>query len=217
MAITFVAKGAYQKSSGELSIPPPAGVALGDFLLLLVMVDGADITDTPVGWTPVSDTVYLNIYGRVFWKYGVVGEGNVTIPAYGVQRAMMIAFRGVSLISAFTNNTAQNTTFSAANPTAILDECMLVNCVLFKDDGSADTSNYSSWTNASLVSITEGHDQGDDTGLVGGGIAFAYGIKSTIGAIDATTATTDSAQNTSLNINILLAPIQPSGFFQFIL
>lgn len=226
MAVQFVAIGAYTNSAGSLSVAPPVGVTAGN--LLVLMVSAQDTINDINGWTPISDVVSRgSVKGRAFYKFASSSEGNVTVDDYGSsQRAIMSEWSGVDTtnpINAYTTNltdSGSTTLFDAANPTSTIDGCMLVNFPAFYDGDNADTSNYTNWANTSLVSITEGYDRSDTAGS-GGGIAFAYGIKTSAGAINNTTATRDNAAGAvSSNTNFLLTPIQTavvnSNFFIFL-
>lgn len=225
MAITYVGKGAFASSTGSISVTAPTGIANGDILLLAVftgVIEGS--LGTPSGWTQVTNAfIQIDDYNySVFYKVSNGTQANVSVSVTDSGGnglvGLMTAWRGVDTttpINAFTTNTDTGTTFVAVNPTSTLANCMLINLIGFGDYGASDTDNYTSWVNTSLVSITEGHDQLDarDNGL-----AFAYGIKTTAGAINNTTATADATGNGTRTINVLLAPSPESmgNFFQFI-
>ena len=215
MAITYVGKGTFRYSTSSLSVSPPASTEQYDLLLLIITSSG-NITAIS-GWTAISDQIkFTGSYNtRTFYKFAGASEGNATVPDYGAQFAIMCGFRGVNTdnpINAYTTNTDSNTSYSAANPTSTASGCMLVNCLGVS--GSTGTTNIGSWANTSLVSITEGHDES----VSNAGVAFAYGIKTSAGAINDTTATVNGTLDSNGSTNVLLAPTQSANtgkFFAF--
>jgi hypothetical protein len=114
----------------------------------------------------------------------------------------MTAWRDVNPITPFdvtpTTVIATGATMSFPTITTVTDGAMIINGMSPNQD-VATTAQLSAWTNASLASITEGHDQTQTNGG-GGGVGFAYGIKTSAGAVSATTVTvvaTENAQNHS--------------------
>jgi hypothetical protein len=123
----------------------------------------------------------------------------------------MFAFRGVNSsapVNASAKNNDSGTTFSATGLTTNVDNCMIVVAVGFNDYGSEppDTSNFSSWANANLESISEGFDSLQSNSSYNSGIACAFGVKATAGATGATTATADDSTNYSAAITFALTP-----------
>lgn len=227
MAVTYVGKGTFQTGRDALTVPIPTGISVGDLLLLIIQRTAYTETPTDIsGWTTVDVGEEIQVTSvQVVYKFAVEGEGSATIPYIANStRAIMSAWRGVdeaTPINAWLKTTLSlsgSTSYSRPNPSSTVDGCMLVNCIGFWDQDSDDTSNFTSWANTSLVSITEGHDESTATGS-GGGLAFAYGIKTTAGAINDTTATVDYAVSYHSVINLLLSPVQPkksSTFFMFL-
>lgn len=222
MAITYIGKGTHTSSTLGISIPPPSSIQAGDVLITIVENETSTAAiDTPSGWNAVADKINGSYSGtRCFWRVATSSEGNAEIADTGsTTRGIMTAWRGVdniNPINAVTTNVSTGSTYSVANPTSTVAECMLINCIGFEETLVLDTDSYSAWANTSLVSITEGHDYYDVAGGVGGGIAFAYGIKTTAGAINNTTATRDTTTAGSANVNLLLQPaIGSSKFFLF--
>lgn len=220
MAITYVGKGTHVLSTGALVIPPPSGTQAGDLLLLIIQSPPSTI-DTPSGWTAAANVVTISgqTSGRVFYKIAGASEGSVTTPDYGAgQRGIMCGWRGVdpiNPINAVRTSTTAYTALTVLNPTSTVDEGMLVNCLSFYENYQSGAI-LSGWTNTSLVSITEGHDQMDALNI--GGIAFGYGIKSTAGAINNTTISAPNRWNLQVvATSVVLAPKKPdkTTFFMF--
>jgi hypothetical protein len=200
MAITYRGKSSSMASgTGSISVGVPANTAQDDILILLLQ-GYTGVPALPDGWTNINTSSSTNTHLRVCYKVAGASESSVTVADSGDStRGLMLSFYGADTSSPIGNSAASTdsgTTFAATGITSTTDGSMIVTAVGFRDADAADTSNYSSWANASLASITEGHDQGDATGT-GGGIAFAYGIDTTAGTVNGTTATADSSANYS--------------------
>jgi hypothetical protein len=209
MAISYINKGTYTSGTGAISVPVPAAVSPGNLLILLLEGYGA-IPELPTNWINIDTQTTTNCYFRVCYKIAGASESSVSIGDSGNStRGIMLAFSGVDMITPIhTSNkgVSNGTSYTSQNRlTTTVDNCMIIDCIGFRDGDSNDTSNYSSWTNASLTSVTEGHDQSDSTGT-GGGLAFTYGINSSAGVLNTFTATTDSFSNYSASITLALMP-----------
>ena len=209
MAITHIAKTATMGSgTGAISVGVPSGYAEGDLLLLILQGYDA-IPDEPVDWTTIDTQTNTKTNLRVCYKISTSSESTVTVADSGDStRGLMVCFRGVDTttpIHAYTKNAISGDYFEATNPTTTVAGCMIVNCVGFYDADANDTSNYTTWYSQDLVSITEGHDQATSAGS-GGGIAYAYGTKSTAGTVRASYTSTDNAANSSAAVSIALTP-----------
>lgn len=209
---SYVGVSAVAYGTGAISVNVASNYQSGDLLLLLMCgYDGEP--STPEGWTSIdtqnsSGHLYLN----VCYKFAGASESAVSVADTGAATSgVMLAFSGVdsgSPVNTNTKNTDTGTTFSATGVTTTVTNCMIVVCVAFSDAGTSnDTSNYSSWANANLSSITERVDSYSYTSTnVWAGLACAYGVKVSAGATGATTATTDAASNSSSIITIALTP-----------
>lgn len=213
MAISWISTGTYTTSTSSISVPMPSGYQAGDFILLLI--DGRNAYPAlPSGWTDIG-TVYNNdssasAYFRACYKIAAASESNVTVADSGYQTSgITLLFRGVdttSPIDVSGTSTSSGTAFSATGITTTVDNAMVVVAVGFNETtSSTDTTNYTSWANANLVSITEASDN-IVTNIYGTGIASAYGIKTTAGATGTTTATADTSGNRSGTITFSLKP-----------
>lgn len=147
----------------------------------------------------------------VYYKIATSSESSVTVintnGGMG-QRGTMLCFRGVDNdfpINKTSTSESTGTSCTITELSTLANNCMIVNICGFYDGDLSDTSNYSSWANASLAGITEAFDATDTAGN-GGGITAAYGVKAAAGAVSNTTVTTDSSSNVSSNCMIALAP-----------
>lgn len=209
--VTYVGKSAIATSLTDLTVSVPAGYAEGD--LLLLVVDGFDTQPTtPSGWTNIAQqSSTWRAYLNVSYKIAGASESPAVVPditdgLHGV----MLAFRNPDTsgpINAYSQGASSGTSYTAQNGlTTTVDNCMVVTCVGFYDADEVDTDNYYDvWVNASLDFITEEVDAEDGTAS-GGGVAVAYGIKSTAGAVSPTTATADTSANYSASVMVAIAP-----------
>lgn len=211
MAITYIGRSAVAATTTTTNVSVPTGYAEDDLLVMLIECEH-NPPSVPSGWTLIRSTDTSTQSLTVCYKYATSSESAVSITAESTPsvRGVMLCFRGVVATSPV-NVTGENgdtgITFSATGVTTTVANCMVVVAVGFRDSGGKpDTTNYSSWANANLVSITEGLDALDNVGDYCGGIAFVYGIKATAGATGNTTATTDSSGNASNIITFALAP-----------
>lgn len=212
MAVSYISKGSYVANTVAFSITPPSGIVSGD-LLLLVIESVNNMPADPAGWTFLQAGGHssYNANMRVYYKFTTGTESNLTItPISGSgARAIMTAWRGVNPNNPFdgiSGSEASGSTASFTNPTTAFAADMLVNLVGFYQGTTNDTSNFSSWANTSLASISEGHDQHDS---VSGGITFAFGLKNTSGSTANTTAATDSGSTQAYCISVALRQIIP--------
>lgn len=93
-----------------------------------------------------------------------------------------------------------STSASAPGITTTIDNALVV-AAISRDNDSASAA-FSSWTNASLASITERGDTGSTQGN-GGGIGVATGVKTSAGSVSTTTATVTSSINASLTFALI--------------
>lgn len=198
MAVVFEGKGSYTSGSSSASCSMPASVAEGDLLILIAEAGGA-IPSIPSGWTNIGSgqTGGPSEYARTRVCYKIAGASESAVSVSGGNegvRGIVLRFTGHDPTTpiAYTNGGADAGNLSANTFTTTVANVMVVCALGFYDADSADTSNWGSWACASLESITEGHDQSDASGY-GGGVAFAYGIKASAGAVGSVTATADTS------------------------
>lgn len=204
MAIAYVNKGSFASGTGALTVGVPSGYTEGNFFLLMVESANQAIT-TPTNWTQVSNSPqYTGIAATagavrlaVFYKWVTSSESSVSVADSGNHTTAIISeWSGVNTVSPIDTTAGRvdstaTASISCPGVTTTTSNVMIVN-VIGLDKDEEDTDTITSWANASLASITEGHDQTVTSG-VGGGIAFAYGIKTSSGTVSATTGTGDSS------------------------
>jgi len=223
MAITFVAAGAKANgSSGDVTANMPAGYTTDDLLILHVGTVGSSGDSEPTisatGWTQFgspptrASTALGDSQAVLYWKIATSASETAPVASSGGYTDHVIlvvsAWRGTDLTNPIapessvpTNNTG-TTSHSFSNPSTPSDGCMVVNFITGGD--RTNTTNFSSWTNASLASITEAYDfataAGNDSI-----IACAYGINTTSSSVNNTTVTSDGNTDT-VCFSVALAP-----------
>lgn len=218
-AITYENKGSFASSTGSLTVGVPGGYQNGDVFLLFVESANQNIS-TPGGWTQVLNSPQSTgtaaaaggVRLAVFYKIVSGTQSSVSVADSGNHTTAIIAnFRGVDidnpihLTSGKVDSTATSSISTPSLTTTIENTMIVMTIGLDKDAADTDTITTTSWTNSNLSEIAEGHDQ-TISGGVGGGIAFATGIKATAGAVGNTTATADSS-TTHAYITIALKPL----------
>lgn len=198
MAVVFEGKGGYGSGTSSASCSMPASVAEGDLLILIAEAGGA-IPSIPSGWTNIGSgqTGGPSEYARTRVCYKIAGASESAVSVSGGNegvRGIVLRFTGHDPTTpiAYTNGGADSGNLSANTFTTTVANVMVVCALGFYDADADDTSNWGSWACASLESITEGHDQSDTAGY-GGGVAFAYGVKASAGAVGSVTATADAS------------------------
>ena len=212
--IAFVGAGAGQYSTASITVPWPAGHQAADIGLLLVKTDGtiASTLTTANGFAEVTGSPSINggtVRLTLYWCRAtsssmaspVVDGGGPGDHALG----SIIAFRNciyagypiedyIEGVDALAGNLVIDgaTTYSIESMIVGMCAAHLVNSPAF-----------SGWTNANLVSCTEGLDYGGD-----GCVAAGYGIKLTPGDSGDMTATGTEDRATA-NMSIALIPGYP--------
>lgn len=215
----FVSAGSAATGTGAITVNLPSSYSVGDLLLLFCESANQSIT-APSGWTEIGaqasqGTGTAGAAGGVrlatFYKFATSSESSVTIADSGDHTfGIMAAFSGVDSSNPF-NASASGIDSSATSAlswpivTTTVDGCMIINCVASDYDASA-IGRFSSWSNSSLSSITEAIDRFYSSGT-GGGVGMAYGIKTSAGAVSATTCTELSA----VVHGYLTLALKPSG------
>jgi uncharacterized repeat protein (TIGR02059 family) len=224
MAISFVAKGAFASGTTSASAAVPTNYHPGDLLIIMVHTPNNAVT-TPAGWnllapSPVytgTANVALGVRITVFWKIATASESSVSVAVTSgtCTCVQMTCWRGVDTTTPFDVtptskvDATSTTALSCPTITSATDGAMIINAIALDTD-AASTANMGAATNASLASITEGHDQTVSTGT-GGGIGFEYGIKTTAGAVNATTATVTTGAHAYLTIALRPATTTSAG------
>lgn len=213
----FVAVGAFQSGTGALTVPPPAGIAANDLLVLLVESANQAIT-TPTGWTQVTNSPQSTgtaaaaggVRLGVFYKFTAGSESSASVADTGDHTtAIMAAYRGVDTTSPF-NATAGSVQASASaswtlpGVTTTGDNCLIV-LAIGNDRDLNNSASISSFSNANLNSLSERFDQTVNSST-GGGLALLDGGLLTAGATG-TTSVTSAASNTAAFITLALTPI----------
>lgn len=202
--MAFRAVGTAASGNGAVSPGAPAGVVAGDILVMLVEMARADtISGTgtpPTGWTivtgfPTTPPTSPGPKFYVLWRRAD-GSGSDTptladagdhqvaqIAAYSGRRAVGDPWNVISVTTEDTSDTSGST----GTLTTTVDGCDVLGAGMTDNDGTS-TTEFSGWTNASLVSITERMDVSTVSGS-GGGFGLADGVQTTAGAVNATTMT----------------------------
>ena len=213
MAITFIGKGAFASGTTSATAAVPTNYRPGDLLIIMVHTPNNAVT-TPSGWnllapSPVSTgtaNTALGVRLTVFWKLATASQASVAVAVTSgtCTCVQMTCWRGVDVTTPFdvtpTSKVQATTSTALSCPTitTTTDGSMIINAIALDRDAVA-TTTMGTATNASLASVTEGHDQTVSTGT-GGGIGFEYGIKTTAGAVNATTATITTCAHAYLTI-----------------
>lgn len=203
MAVAYVSRGAWTVSTGDCTPPIPAGYADGNLLVLFVETANQAVS-APSGWAEVTNspqgTGTAGAAGgvRISLFYKIV-SGTPTAPTITDSgdhtNARIYLFSGNDTTTPFNTSAGRvqetaSTTYTGNALTTTRDGCLIVDFIAMDRD-AVSTTNLSSWANASLASITEFDDR-TDSGATGGGVGAAYGIDTTAGSVNATTATITS-------------------------
>lgn len=216
MAVQYIGRGSRTLSANAVTATLPTGVAEGDLMILAVGTANQAIT-TPDGWIEVAnspqgagtggqaDAIRLGLY----YKIATSSESDLTVADTGdYQIASIFLFRGTDTTTPFNTTagrvqTSATTTYTGNAITTTIDGCMIVDFIGIDRD-VINTANLSSWTNASLETITEILDYANNT-QTGGGLGVANGIDTIAGSVDATTATL-SASQIYASITVAISP-----------
>lgn len=226
MSVTWVSAGTF--ASGTIGATPglPAGWQENDIFLLFMETMNGGAAQVPAGWTAVDNSPQKTTGDgtnasktslEVFWRRATTSESAPAVGDTGNHVGARIhAFRGCAttgnpwdVTNGGINNTTTNTGGTASGVTTTVDDCLVV--VAFSsnyDPLSSTTTEFSSWTNASLTSLTERSDNGFTAGN-GGVFGVATGGKTTAGATGNTTVSF-AGTGTYAWLTIALKP-QPAG------
>lgn len=204
-APTFVAAGTSATGTGAIVPGLPAGHTTNDILLLFVQSDNQAAT-APAGYAQLGSQPALGTAATasatrlaIFWKRDSGADSDPTVADTGDHTlAQIIAIRGCPTtgdpfvsVGQTRKATASTTGTGSAGATTV-DNCLIVQAFAHSLDSA--TAVFSSWTNASLASITERVDVATADGN-GGGIGVATGVLVTAGPFVATTVTETSTND----------------------
>lgn len=210
MALSYLGKSSAMASgTGAIYVAVPSDYQSGDLLVLLLQGYDA-VPDTPSGWNDLGYAMNLGLsdYSRLRVCYKTAGSSDPSVSVAdsgNSTRGLMLLFRDWGAINKINDGASTGSSFSISGGTTSVAGAMVVCAIGFWDADVDDTTNYDSWACSSLDSITEGHDRSTSAGS-GGGIAFAYGIKSTAGSVGNITATCDKSANLSAVIVFEVTP-----------
>ncbi len=206
---SFVNVGTFQSGAGTLSVPAPAGIVNGDFLILLIHSANQTITTptTTTGtWTQIGDqtvqaTGTAGAQGAVrlgvYYKFTTGTEANAAVADSGdLNVAQMLAYRGVDRLAPFADNAGGAQASAAAAPTLpavspAMPDCKIVFGLAVGRDANS-TANYNALTNANLTNINERIDRTVNTNT-GGGLAAWDADDTTTGSTGTSTTTKNGA------------------------
>lgn len=204
---TFVSAGAFSQGTAAITPALPASILTNDILLLFLQTENQAITiPTPNGgtWTEVTGSPQgTGTAGSggdrltVFWSRYNGTQGAPTTSSSGDhQKGCILAYR-LCITSGNPWDTtagsvaaAATTAVSVPTVTTSLADCLAV----FAASNTTDTgtTQFTTWTNASLTTVTSRVGQNSTTGL-GGGVYVGDGGKATAGVVSASTATLATA------------------------
>jgi hypothetical protein len=207
---TFVAAGAVTSGTGTITPALPSGIATNDILLLFLETSNQAIsisnsnggTWTAVTNSPQSTGTAASTTGArltVFWSRYNGTQGAPTASDSGDhQLGRIIAVRGAVASGNPWNVTAggveatADTSGSIAGATTTVANTLVVAAIATALPDSSTTSNFSSWTNSNLASVTERTDNTVTAGN-GGGLGITTGGKAAAGAYGNTAVTCASS------------------------
>ena len=101
----FRSNSAASTESGTLSVPLPAGWAVGDLGILHIGSTSASAISI-TGWTEITSRSSTNGMQRTYYRILQSGDGAASVPNVGKRAALMLAFEAL--------------TFDGSNPVAVL-------------------------------------------------------------------------------------------------
>lgn len=200
MAVAFVNVGTRGAGTAGASPGIPAGMAAGDIMVFFAETGLGENVPAMAGWTEAPNSpIHQGTNTGLTVRYRLWQSGDAA-PATGDPGnhilCQIAGFSGVDnttpwdVATSATGTETTDTTANIPNVTTVTDGAMVISAVATQDDNLLAEAGglFSGWTNASLVSITEGIDittaLGDD-----GGLGMGYGIKTTAGAVNNTDVT----------------------------
>jgi glycoprotein endo-alpha-1,2-mannosidase len=207
---TFVAAGSVKNGTGSVNTSLPSGIQTGDILLLFVETANqtssisnqnggtwTQITNSPQGTGTAGSTSATRL--TAFWSRYNGSQGAPTVADSGNhQLTRIIAIRGAAVsgnpwdVTAGGVESTSDTSGSIPGATTTVGNCLVVTAIATSVPDASGTSNFSSWANSNLASLTERTDNTVNSGN-GGGLAIATGVKAAAGAYGNTTVTCGSS------------------------
>jgi hypothetical protein len=227
MAIAFKAKGGWSiGNSGTYAVAPTGGNAPDADDILIVVTEScnsASAAGTPsiseIGWSQLclrsqgdggAGVTTMAVYG----KRAVGGEAGlwVTGTPNHIDAEMFVYSGCMATGTAWTvgsTNGAANGNGTMSSVTTVKDNSLvMLICTSTRD--AISSSQFSSWTNSNLTSITEREDKTDSTSA-GGGFGVADGFLASAGACGNSTVTIATSEQWC-SVHIALAPdTAPAG------
>ncbi len=224
MAVAFRDAGAIVSGTGGVTVSSNASHALNDIDLLFVETPAQEpFLTTPNGFVEVTGgNATIGTGGEadatdltVFWRRwnGVAGDPVIQNVADHII-AIVLHYTGC-ITSGNPINVAGNNTNAATNDATItgvtttVDACGVVSAITGALPDAVGTTEFSSFTNAGLASITETSDNTRADGN-GGAIGTAFGLRTTAGATGSTIVTSATSTEKAA-VMIALLPTGPVG------
>lgn len=197
---TYKGAGGGGTGTGSVVQGFPTDTAKGDFCIMIVESSGADATPSPTGWTHFSGSPVVDVADATGSKLSVLYR---FLDADGPQTAVTIADVGDHIntkiyvfdgVSSFNVGKATATDTKTTASTSVTFPSLttpspnnLVVLIASRPDSNNSTSNFGTYVNANLTSITERNEYASVNGN-GGGFVIVTGIMTTPGSTGTTTA-----------------------------
>lgn len=187
------------QASGDASGPTVnfSSTNADDIILLFVESNNEAVSAPDGTWTEAPDSPISNAGTNptrltVFWKRSPGSETSVSVADSGDHTtAQVIVFQDViasgNPFDVTTQATGTGTAVTVPGDTTTGANRLIVIGVVSSRD-STSTTNFSSWANTDLSSVTERNDRGSDLGT-GGCLGIATGTKAVAGAYGNSTVT----------------------------
>lgn len=212
-APTIVAVGTAVGGAANVTPNIPSQM-VNDIGVIWVECGAADTVTPPSGWAQITNsTVATGTPTKLtlLWRRLTGTDGNPTITDAGDHlAAQMIVIRGCptsgnpwDVFFSSTELLTDTTVSITSTNTTVIDTLCMAGFSTGQDTSS--TAGATGWANASFSSITERMDFWT-AGGGGGGFAMATGVKPSIGATNATTATLSLTANFKAQIFIAFKP-----------
>jgi len=229
-APTFVAAGAVTSNTTAITPALPSGIAANDILLLFLETGNeaisianqnggtwTEVLNSPQG-TGTTGTFGTGTRLTVFWsRYNGTQGAPTTSDSGDHQAGIIAAFRGVVAsgnpwdVTAGGVEATSDTSGSIPGATTTVPNTLVVAAIAASLPDSTSTTNFGTWTNGNLTSLTERIDNAQSAGN-GGAIGIAAGGKTTAGAYGNTAVTLATAAYKgmmSIALKPVTAPITP--------
>lgn len=200
-------------TGGAVTVPLPAGLTEGDYMLILLETAASFNVAQPTGWTVIgrvfrSSSCELAVFGKLA---GASESSPVTGAGNDHCVARMLAIQGVNqstpvdVIALGTGGPpgAAETPFSCVGVTTTVDNALVINCLAWGSDNAGPF--VADQANASLSSLAKVFDGGTTTNNGGGIVAFS-GVKDVAGAVSATTGNWTVAAGNWSDVTVAFRP-----------